>query len=202
MRRVPRRHRYYERLRLLIAHPAMLLRAPFPSPGGTSCARLVRVPPRCSAAPARVTHDAHRPRVCCAESPMLRPHEEAMRSPRFLERLCARALLFDPGGASAPMILGRSGAAFHGNDGVGLRDDWLSGLHHTAHALAVYASQSSSRAPTQDSLPAGDQPLPGGTHFPARRFRRFPRRSSGLRFLLLRASWRTVAPKPRTAIRG
>jgi hypothetical protein len=102
------------------------------------------------------------------------------RPPRFLERLRARATLSDPGGASAPMILGRSGAAFRYRHSVGLRNDLLSGLHHAAHALAVYASQAPSQTTTQDSLPAGDQPLPGGTNTPASRLRRFPRRSSVL----------------------
>lgn len=44
----------------------------------------------------------------------------------------------------------------------------LSGLHHTAYVLAVYASQPRFASPpaaapcaTQDSLPAGGQPLPG-----------------------------------------
>lgn len=46
----------------------------------------------------------------------------------------------------------------------------LSGLNHTAFALAVYASQLSfSRGnctATQNSLPAGGQPLPGGIGYP------------------------------------
>lgn len=44
MGRVPRRRRYYGRLRLLVTLPAVLLRASFPSLGGTSRARHVRVP--------------------------------------------------------------------------------------------------------------------------------------------------------------
>jgi len=41
-------------------------------------------------------------------------------------------------------------------------DTCLSRLYHTAFGLAVYASQAPLRdAPTQDSLPAGGQPLPG-----------------------------------------
>jgi len=39
----------------------------------------------------------------------------------------------------------------------------ISGLNHTAHALAVYASQTTLLAPTQDSLPAGRHLWPGGT---------------------------------------
>jgi len=101
-----------------------------------------------------------------AARPLFRVHEEAARSPRFLGCLCARALLSDPGRASRPMILGPFGAAFRRDNGVGLCGLFLSGLNHTARALAVYASWA--RSPvlsTQDSLPAGDQPLPGGSHF-------------------------------------
>jgi len=42
----------------------------------------------------------------------------------------------------------------------------LSGLHHTASALAVYASQCRSPDPTQDSLPAVGQTLPDGIDYP------------------------------------
>ena len=54
-------------------------------------------------------------------------------------------------------------------------DTYLSRLHHAAFGLAVYASQAPLRDwPTQDSLPAGGQPLPGRTHTcraPSERFR-------------------------------
>ena len=47
-------------------------------------------------------------------------------------------------------------------------DTFLSRLNHTAFGLAVYASQAPLRdhSPTQDSLPAGGQPLPGRLHLP------------------------------------
>ena len=38
----------------------------------------------------------------------------------------------------------------------------ISGLDRTALGLAVYASQWKSPSPTQDSLPAAGQALPGG----------------------------------------
>jgi hypothetical protein len=66
----------------------------------------------------------------------------------------------------------------------------LSKLNHAALALAVYASQlsfprSRGRTATQDSLPAGGQPLPGGGHDPARSQMKFqPRLPS---FLLIQA---------------
>jgi hypothetical protein len=187
--RVPRLHRYYGRLRLLVTLPAMLLRASFPSPGGTSCARLVRVPPGVGwgscALDARLAQASG---LLFGEPDGPSLTRRSTRPPRFLGRLSERALLFDPGGASAPMIVERLGAAFCWVNGIGLRDHLLSGLHHTAHSLAVYASQAPSRTTTQDSLPAGDQPLPGGSNYPARRLRRFPRRSSAHRFLLLQAS--------------
>jgi hypothetical protein len=49
----------------------------------------------------------------------------------------------------------------------------LSRLDHAAIALAVYASQCGSPRPTQDSLPAGGQPLPCGTLTRRVRYRRF-----------------------------
>ena len=46
-------------------------------------------------------------------------------------------------------------------------DMCLSWLYRTAFGLAVYASQAPLRDwPTQDSLPAGGQPLPGRIHLP------------------------------------
>lgn len=141
--RVPRRHRYNERLRLLVTLAAMLLRASFPSLGGTSCARRVRVP-RCGscALDARLAQASG---LLCGEpdAPLARGGDETSQVPGA--PLCARAPLFDPGGASAPMIVGRSGAAFRCLNGVGLHVLSLSGLNHAAHALAVYASRPSSR---------------------------------------------------------
>jgi hypothetical protein len=66
----------------------------------------------------------------------------------------------------------------------------LSKLNHAALALAVYASQlsfplSRGRTATQDSLPAGGQPLPDGGHDPARSLVKFPPHLHG--FLLIQA---------------
>ena len=65
-------------------------------------------------------------------------------SPRFLWSPRVRAELFDPGGAGHTRPLGCAGTAFHLTDGVGPRDEMVSGLNHTARKLAVYASQGGS----------------------------------------------------------
>jgi len=56
----------------------------------------------------------------------------------------------------------RPGVAFRRLDNVGPRDAVISGLNHTACTLAVYASQRRLPDATQDSLPVGGQPFPGG----------------------------------------
>ena len=62
----------------------------------------------------------------------------------------------------------------------------LSRLNSTALALAVYASQWSLLAPTQDSLPAAGQALPGGIGYPQGSYERF----QTVVILLSQASWR------------
>ena len=52
-----------------------------------------------------------------------------------------RALLLDPGGLEGPGHYDPSDVAFRILDGVGHHTQTLSGLNHTAHTLAVYASQ-------------------------------------------------------------
>ena len=75
------------------------------------------------------------------------PCAGASRYPRFLADPHVRALLFDPGGTDAPghralcPTYRRFGVAFRFCDDVGSHDSLLSGLNHTARALAVYASQ-------------------------------------------------------------
>jgi hypothetical protein len=62
----------------------------------------------------------------------------------------------------------------------------ISGLDSRAHVLAVYASQAGlAPTPTQDSLPAGGQPLPGGGQNPARSQMKFQPHLHG--FLLIQA---------------
>ena len=67
----------------------------------------------------------------------------------------------------------RRRVAFRQTEGVGLHDATITGLNHTAYALAVYASQLRSPAPTQDSLPAGDHDLGRSGLSPAGLQRRF-----------------------------
>ena len=100
------------------------------------------------------------------------------------------ALLSDPGGTSAPGHLRRFGAAFRHYYDVGSHNTPLSGLHHTAYTLAVYASPlglplSCAR------LASGCWPaLPGGTGYPlgsTAKFQRWFLSSS-----LPRLPWRTI----------
>jgi len=58
--------------------------------------------------------------------------------------------------------------------GEGSPREVISGLHHTALALAVYASQCGFRRPTQDSLLAAGQALPDGIGYPQGSNERFP----------------------------
>jgi hypothetical protein len=59
------------------------------------------------------------------------------------------------------MILGCFGAAFRYCNGVGLRNPCFRGsITRPAHSLSTLRRRAHARS-TQDSLPAGDQPLPG-----------------------------------------
>ena len=91
----------------------------------------------------------------------------------------------DPGGRM-PCSLTPVGLLAPGRYGAGVlsplyryqndpNDTYLSRLHRTAFGLAVYASQAPLRdKPTQDSLPAGGQPLPGRIHTCRVPYERFP----------------------------
>ena len=78
---------------------------------------------------------------------------------------CALALFFDPGGTGHARPSRRADAAPAADKSEDSRND-LSRLNRTAWALAVYASQWGSPPPTQDSLPAAGQALPGGIRYP------------------------------------
>jgi hypothetical protein len=58
----------------------------------------------------------------------------------------------------------------------------ISGLYHAASELAVYASQSASRRPTQDSLAAGGQPFAARDWLPAGLHRSFNHSLHGILF--------------------
>jgi hypothetical protein len=90
---------------------------------------------------------------------------------RTLARLPSLSL--DPGGIAAPGHSRRLDAASAIDTAFGSPNVNLSRLDHAAIALAVYASQCGSPRPTQDSLPAGGQPLPCGTLTRWVRYRRF-----------------------------
>jgi hypothetical protein len=64
----------------------------------------------------------------------------------------------------------------------------ISGLDRRALGLAVYASQSGSPLPAQDSLPAAGPTLPDGIGYPQGSDERFH-----ITILLSRASWRNVS---------
>ncbi len=105
---------------------------------------------------------------------------------------CMRAPLCDPDLSPASGHLGARDAAFRLVHDVGQGNLDLTGLNHAAHMLAVYASAASvTRNATQDSLPAGGQPLLGGVHPPGP-IERFPVTSWPSPFPKL--AWRTNHP--------
>jgi hypothetical protein len=65
-------------------------------------------------------------------------------------------------------------------------------LSHSLSTLRSFPSRSRGRTATQDSLPAGGQPLPDGGHDPARSQMKFQPRLHG--FLLIQASQRKQRP--------
>ena len=92
------------------------------------------------------------------------------------EPLCAYALLSDPGepDTTATRPLRQVGTAPRAFNYGGSPREVISGLHHTASALAVYASQCGFRRPTQDSLLAAGQALPDGIGYPQGSYERNP----------------------------
>ena len=143
-------------------------RTSLPSLGGTALAlagSLLSVTERCHCGPGGLIHQSPsfwftrgddrasqvpgEPHLCAC--PALRPRRD----------LCARPSR-------------RFGAAFRHYYDVGSHNKPLSGLHHTACALAIYASSPGSPLTTQDSLPAAGQALPGGTGYPLGSHARFP----------------------------
>ena len=88
-------------------------------------------------------------------------------SPRFPgEPSCPSALFSDPGRTRTPGPYGVSTRPPRLTTTKAPDDYPVSGLNHTALVLAVYASQRRSPVPTQDSLPAAGQALPGGIGYP------------------------------------
>ena len=88
---------------------------------------------------------------------------ETSGPPRFLGNPCARAPLCDPGVVPAWLALQTVMLPSARPTASARHKTRISGLYHAAHALAVYASRRRSLDTTQDSLPAGCPPWPGGT---------------------------------------
>jgi hypothetical protein len=88
--------------------------------------------------------------------------------PRFLENPSVDVPCSStPAGPDGPGLYSPTDAAFRSRNGVGSRDGIiLSGLNHTAHPLAVYASQPG-LLPSHARLASGCWPtLPGGIGYP------------------------------------
>src|SRR5215207_3114870 len=98
-------------------------------------------------------------------------------SPSFRRAPFARDLLFDPSGAPVPRDNGTAHVAFGTKDNLRPRDKGISGLNHTPHATAVYASRPTSL------------PVSRNTRFQAARYA-----LPGLDFhqRIAPASWRTL----------
>lgn len=79
---------------------------------------------------------------------------------------CIGAPLSDPGGTPPPGLYGDAVLPSAVLGASAPASPVISGLHHAARMLAVYASPQQLPAAAQDSLPAGGQPLPGGTGYP------------------------------------
>ncbi len=148
---VPPLRRYYETLRL----PPVLLAA-------LRCLRLA-IPPiasdLCSQRPPTRGRGHRGVGVPVSRAGMFDGDERVSQVPR--DPSCALALLSDPGGTEHVRPLRRVGAVPAADKSEDSRND-LSRLNHTAWTLAVYASPRGSPLPTQDSLPAAGQALPGG----------------------------------------
>ena len=86
---------------------------------------------------------------------------EKTRPPRFLDDPCLHAPLFDPGGAPAPGPFRTGVGVFRHANGVDSATIILSGLHHAACTLPVYASQPGS-PPHHATLGSGWGPALAG----------------------------------------
>lgn len=154
---IPRLRRYDETLRLLIIHPTAL--TVFRTAVPLSCSTC-SVP--CSeGAPSLPGLGFGR------RSPDRSVRTEMLRPPRFLEGpLYARPALRPRSDELHLAISVQLTRPSHSSKTPAPTGICISGLHHTAYALAVYASQRRSPDTTQDSLPAGGSPLPGGIRYP------------------------------------
>ena len=131
-----------------------------------ACDAAFRVRPL--AAPAAPRRTGGGPGVYCAGCPIPALNVETTGLPRFLGNPgvgvpCSST----PTGPAGPGLYSPTDAAFRSHKGVGSRDGKIiSGLNHTAHPLAVYASQPG-LLPNHARLASGCWPtLPGGIDYP------------------------------------
>jgi hypothetical protein len=144
---VPRLHGYYGLLRIPALLPTALrfLRLAVPP-----CARLF--------APGRIGTPSSRPGFFGSWLPqprLLRWKRQGL--PGSWGTPCAHALLLDPGGILKPGLCGSRMRPSVIRTTSASAMNTISGLHDTAYALPVYASQSRSPFPTQDSVLAAGQ---------------------------------------------
>ena len=164
--------------------------APFPPPGSPRCVPrfpryygAVRLPGPLSADSVACARQYPALRLCYAPSGPGRPtagrglfirsplpERRAGRPagpPRFPDNLvCPFALFSDPGRTTRSRPLRYVGTAPAMSTTKAPTIIQLSRLNRTASGLAVYASSSASRHPTQNSLPAAGQAVPGGLGYP------------------------------------
>ena len=150
---VPRSHRYYGTLRLPTIHPGGLV----DSPAGTVLALLVSLPPSAS-----TTHDG--PGFWSPGSPTGSSGRRQQDLPSSRQILSMHALLpSDPGGTGAP---GHSALAMlpSASDTASAPtiSEFRGSITRPASSLSTLRSGGYPNA-TQDSLPGGGQPYPGGT---------------------------------------
>ena len=155
----PAFNRYYEGAKTSLAHPTGF---GVTSPDGTTCG-----PPLCLHRVARgqprdLENFASGPRPCsCIALWRLRDLPSSQGTPvRICPALRPRS---DP---DARPISRRPDAAPAQLKTKAHNEEFISGLNHTAFAPAVYASCRGCPTTTQDSLPAGGQPLPDGIDYP------------------------------------
>ena len=131
-----------------------------------ACDAAFRVRPL--AAPADPRRTGGGPGVCYAGCPIPAMNVETSGIPRFLGNPGADVPCSStPAGPTGQGLFSPVDAAFRSCNGVGSSDvQTLSGLNHTAHPLAVYASQQG-LLPNHARLASGCRPtLPGGIGYP------------------------------------
>src|SRR5215216_632971 len=123
------------------------LHSPWPRPLAPPTPRRI-APPRSPASQLLWPRPTSHLRASPATAPHLPGTDRRQRcqrpdvgSPSFRRAPFARDLLFDPSGAPVPRDNGTAHVAFGSKDSLRPRDKGISGLNHTPHATAVYASR-------------------------------------------------------------